>query len=63
MKCKECQKQGLKSTVHPGGCITTSMAHEPYYYDEDGKMIKNKDLNTRSQEYACSNGHIWWEDF
>ena len=55
MRCKECEKQGLKSKVYPGTSWCTCLAWQPYY-DEDGKY-HNKNPNTTTTTYRCSNGH------
>lgn len=57
MKCPECGKQGLKSTIQVGNSSATLMRAYPFY-DEDGNRHMH-DPNTVSTEYACSNGHDW----
>lgn len=55
MKCPECEKPGLKSTLREVGGFSTAMYCEPWY-DEDGNY-HNHDLNTHTSHYTCSNGH------
>lgn len=58
MKCPECEKAGLKSTIYdPGGGFSTAMFVQRYY-DEDGKLHIH-DPNYTSVIYECSNGHEW----
>ena len=57
MKCKECEAQGLKSSIQPGVSTATCMAYDPFYYDEEGKLVYNKDPNIYATEWRCSNGH------
>lgn len=55
MKCPECVKEGLKSTVHSHGGMTTLLYCAPYY-DEEGNY-HDHDWNTTTNSYECSNGH------
>ena len=58
MKCPECVKAGLKSTVSdPDGGFSTCMG-DHRYYDEDGNY-HHHDPNYTSRIYRCSNGHEW----
>ena len=57
MKCKECEAQGLKSSIHLGVSTATCMGYEPFYYDENGKIVFNEDPNIYTTEWHCSNGH------
>jgi hypothetical protein len=57
VKCPECVKAGLRSTVQVGYGTTTLLASRPYY-DEDG-VLHSHDPNRTSQTYGCSNGHEW----
>lgn len=57
MKCKECIKEGKKSTVYPVVSTTTLMAGYGYY-DEYGNYHYS-DPNTTTTEYKCSNGYEW----
>ncbi len=59
MKCPECIKEGLKSSVCPGGSSTTLLCCPPFY-DEDGKY-HDHDRNWTTYDFTCSNGHIWAE--
>jgi hypothetical protein len=59
MKCKECEDRGLKSTLSPGISTATAMAYVPFYYDEDGKIVYNKDPNIYTTEWHCSKGHTF----
>jgi len=59
MKCPTCEKNNQKSFVNPGICSITCIGYVPYYYDEEGKVIFNKDPNIRRSEYNCSNGHTF----
>lgn len=62
MKCKECMKEGKKSTIELGACTSTCMAWGMGSYDEDGKYHQGgDDPNSTFQEYSCSNGHYWEE--
>ena len=60
MICPECKKEGLKSRVYVGPSTSTLMYCEPFY-DEDGKLHIH-DLNMRTTNYSCSNGHTWSEN-
>jgi len=55
MKCPECLKLGLKSTIEIGATTTTAMTTYEYY-DEDGKYHRH-DPNIRYTNYLCSNHH------
>lgn len=55
MICKECQAQGLKSTITLNFNIATA-AHYPAYYDENG-LYHNHDWNKTTSCHTCSNGH------
>lgn len=58
--CKECQSQGLKYRVNePMYSVTTCMSYNTGYWDEDGNYVQNKDPNTKTYTYECSNGHYW----
>lgn len=57
MICPKCQGLNQRSTVTPGLSTSTCCMYEPFYYDEDGNMIRNKDPNIHGTEYRCSNGH------
>lgn len=57
MKCPVCVEQGLRSTVTPGRCFQTLMAHQSYY-DKDGNYHFH-DPNEIRTSYSCSNGHKW----
>lgn len=61
MKCKKCQKKGLKSTIELGLLTSTLMGWSTGYYNDDGNWVDNEDPNIYFQEYKCSNGHIWEE--
>ena len=62
MKCKECEKKGLKSTISLGRCTCTLMSWGLGHYDEEGKYHEGADdPNSTFQEYTCSNGHCWEE--
>jgi hypothetical protein len=60
MKCQECEKQGLRSTVEQGVSRTTC-AGINQYYDENGHH-HHHDPNRRTTIYTCSNGHRWEEE-
>ncbi len=60
MKCFECQKQGLKSTVYPGACTRTCMSGSQYW-DENGVYHYN-DPNYTTTAMRCSNGHEWIDE-
>ena len=36
MTCSYCKEEGLKSRVYPDGPGTTTLVHNPSFYDEDG---------------------------
>ncbi len=59
MICKECQKDGQKSTVTGGFGTTTLLASYPFW-DEDGRYHLH-DYNTSRRRYTCSRGHEWTE--
>jgi hypothetical protein len=59
MKCPECVEAGKKSRVTPGLTAVTDM-YCPPYYDEEG-VRHHHDLNARTTNYSCSNGHRWVE--
>ncbi|KKM73649.1 hypothetical protein LCGC14_1408380 [marine sediment metagenome] len=62
MKCPECEKAGLKSTIYdPGGYFITAMCVQSFW-DEDGKRHVH-DGNWRTKSYSCSNGHRWSESW
>jgi len=59
MICKECKKEGLKSTIYiASGGITTLMG-DSRYYDEEGNY-HHHDPNKTSARHWCSNGHEWY---
>lgn len=41
--------------------VTTLLAYNPGYWDEDGKYVANKNPNATTYTYTCSNGHTWSE--
>lgn len=53
--CPQCKKEGLKSTVTVGGCMSTLMATHAWY-DENGKYHFDNP-NTTTCTAWCSNGH------
>jgi hypothetical protein len=55
MKCPECIRLGLKSTIRMGGTTTTSMGFSDHY-DEDGQFHSH-DPNSRCTTFQCSHGH------
>lgn len=57
MKCPECIKQGLRSTVRNLGSMKTLMSFEPWY-DEDGNYHSH-DGNRIQTGYKCANDHVW----
>ena len=58
MKCPECEKLELRSTVMiHGGVITTDMAHNEFYDEAGNHHTHNPNLRTVT--YQCSNGHEW----
>ncbi len=57
MKCPECQKEGLKSSVYEGAGMTTCMGWVPYY-DEDGNYHSHNP-NKHMMDFSCSKGHEW----
>lgn len=59
MKCKECEKLGLKSKVYSSTKAVTCMGSSPFY-DENGKYHYH-DMTTIFTDYQCSNGHDWTE--
>jgi hypothetical protein len=56
-KCAQCEHEGKKSNVFFGMKTTTLLGYTPKYYNQDGELVTNKDPNTHTQEYYCSNGH------
>lgn len=60
--CKECEAKGDKySVVAPMSGMTTLLAYNPGYWDEDGNYHINKDPNTTTYVYSCNHGHSWIE--
>ena len=59
--CPECVKQGLKSTISIGMCMSTAMWCGNGHYDENGNFHPPNECNYTSCEYKCSNGHSWAE--
>lgn len=57
MKCPECVRLGLKSTLHGGDSVFTTCGGWSSYYDEDGRY-HNHDPNWSSTTMRCSNGHL-----
>lgn len=55
MKCPECEKLGIKSTVRHNGGLTTLVSYFPYY-DEDGEY-HDHDPNRNTFFFECSEGH------
>jgi len=55
MKCVECVRLGLKSTLHGTGGYSTLLNHDRFY-DEEGALHIHDPNSTRS-EMTCSNGH------
>lgn len=61
-KCEKCIAEGKKYTVYVPMCGTTTLlAYIPAYWDEDGNYIQNKNPNTTTYTYTCSNGHTFSE--
>lgn len=56
MKCPECEKQDLKSTVQYLYGTSTAMAGGGTWWDEDGNEHYT-DVNWHTSQYRCSNGH------
>ena len=61
-KCPICLEHGKKSTVTPGGGITTSLYYGDGYYDEEGRYHSPETCNTTSYQYTCSRGHLFFLD-
>ena len=59
MKCKECESEGKRSTVHPGMQYSTLMGTPAGHFDEDGVWQQPPDPNFTITHYTCSNGHKW----
>lgn len=57
MICPQCEAAGERSRVYPGG-IEVTILHVQEYWDEDGVFVSDNP-NTRTQSFACSNGHNW----
>lgn len=58
--CPECQRQGLKSSVHTdSGGVTTDMCVDAFYDKEGHYHYHDPNLTTRRS--SCSNGHEWFE--
>ena len=58
--CKDCEAAGRKYSVSmPMGGVTTLMAVQPGYWDEDGKYIPPDNPNHTTYYLECSNGHSW----
>ena len=57
MKCKECIKQDLKSSIYIEHTTITLMCASSYY-DEDG-LYHHHDSNVLTTGYKCSNNHKW----
>lgn len=57
--CRRCMADGKSSRVEGGGhsFVTAMVGHN--YYDENGHA-HNHDPNTRTTQYACTNGHAWF---
>lgn len=58
MTCPLCAERGKKSSVHPDGFGTVTAMMSYPYYDENG-VYHMHDLNTRTSEGRCSNGHTY----
>ena len=59
--CPYCAANGEKSIVYDNGGTSTLMAWTPYY-DEDG-VYHSDDPNIYTNNYSCSNGHVWSEKY
>lgn len=60
--CKQCEAEGLKYSVQqPMYGTTTLLAYNPGYWNEEGEYVANKNPNTTTYTYNCSNGHSWSE--
>lgn len=59
MKCPECEKTKLESSVYPQGGSSTLMYCAPWY-DKKGRYHIH-DMNVTIMYYRCSNGHEWNE--
>jgi hypothetical protein len=58
-RCHRCNEEGLRSRVQVGSQTSTLMANVGWY-DEDGHYHYH-DMNRRTVQYSCSNGHAWSE--
>lgn len=57
MKCPVCVNQNKKSTISIIGSICILAYIIPESYDEEGNYIVNRDFNTYTNDYKCSNDH------
>jgi hypothetical protein len=57
MKCPECVKAGLRSTVTLVG-ESSSLVMGSQWWDEEGKF-HDYDPNITTADYKCSAGHRW----
>ena len=57
VRCPECMKRQMMSTVEVVGQFRTMMT-PTVYFDEEGRQHIH-DPNTVTSTYQCSNGHRW----
>lgn len=57
MRCPECVERGEESTVTPGPSSTTLIGWDRGYFKPSGEWVNNRNPNTITTGYRCSNGH------
>ena len=60
MKCEQCEKLRLRSTISSMGGSGTLLGWSPGHYDEDGNWVDHEDPNTYTYYWRCSNGHNFY---
>ncbi len=56
MKCKECEKLNMRSTLTPGPQVKVAQGVHVQFYDEDGHYHYH-DPQVFEQSFDCSKGH------
>lgn len=56
MKCRECVKEGQRSTLYSMGASKTLLGWKGPHWDEEGKQHSH-DPNRVTEGFKCSRGH------